>query len=264
MTDMKPKKIFVCENTLEGILTAVHMAYLSRYGHKYISIETIDSYEPELFCLQTDVVTDIKKAESVAHAIMEKISFEAWQWIRLACASSELHKAQAVYRFLNLGFLTGRDTCSRLADDHVLAIFKMQRSVRRELDKLRGFVRFHELDSGILFSQIAPKHQQLYFLGEHFMDRMPGENWAIYDEGRSMACIHRAHEDAVLIREVQEFSSEFLNHSQKEKDFISLWKTFFDHIEIKERRNLKLQMNMMPKRYWSNMVEMNRCTDTAD
>ena len=34
-----------------------------------------------------------------------------------------------------------------------------------------------------------------------------------------------------------------------------LWKRFYDTIEIKERRNPKLRMSNMPKRYWETMTE---------
>ena len=77
----KQIKVLLCQDSTEGILSAVHMAYLSRYGHKYINIELKDSWEPTLFCNVEDVVPDVAKAESVARAIMEKVSPEAWRWV---------------------------------------------------------------------------------------------------------------------------------------------------------------------------------------
>ena len=35
---MKTPRIYMCEDSLEGILSAVHAAYMSRYGHEYQSI----------------------------------------------------------------------------------------------------------------------------------------------------------------------------------------------------------------------------------
>lgn len=43
----------------------------------------------------------------------------------------------------------------------------------------------------------------------------------------------------------------------KSEEYIeSLWKTFHKTIAIKERKNLKTQMNFMPKKYWNNIIEM--------
>ncbi|HIS47950.1 MAG TPA: TIGR03915 family putative DNA repair protein [Candidatus Scybalocola faecigallinarum] len=252
----KQIKVLLCQDSTEGILSAVHMAYLSRYGHKYINIELKDSWEPTLFCNVEDVVPDVAKAESVARAIMEKISPEAWRWVYQASMAGDPGKAQMIYRFLNLGFSAGRSICDHLSNEYVLSVYKLSRMVGRETDKLMGFVRFRELKSGILFSKISPKHQQLFFLGEHFADRLPEENWVIYDEIRHMACIHQARGPWAVARDMplQEDAAELV--SEAESDFADLWKTFFKHIEIRERCNPRLQMNMMPKRFWKHMTEM--------
>ena len=39
---VKTHRNYVCEDSLEGILTAVHVAYMSRYGHEYQSIQAGD------------------------------------------------------------------------------------------------------------------------------------------------------------------------------------------------------------------------------
>ena len=256
----KRKRIYLCEDSLEGILSAVHMAYFSRYGHKYITIELFDDYEPELFCDYINVAVDADKVRSVAESVRTKIGAEAWQMVHMAAWSGSHGKAQAIYRFLNQGFVIGGGVCGHLSDTYVHQVFSMKREVGRETEKRKGFVRFRELKSGVLFSKIAPKHHQLYLLGEHFADRLPMENWAIFDERRHRACLHQAGGDWVLTDHVHMGEDEFRNISSEEAEFERLWRTFFKHIEIKERINPRLQMNMMPKRYWSNMFEM----DTRD
>ena len=263
----KQPRVLLCEDSVEGILSAIYSAYMSRYGHKYISIQLSDQYEPELFSEYIHIETDVEKAERVAHAIRGKISCEAWRMVYMAACHKDGKKAQAIYRFVNYGFSMGAGVCGHLSDEYVNRVFMMGRAVSRELDKLKGFVRFQELDNGVLFSRILPKHFQLYFLGEHFADRLPEENWMIYDEGRALACIHRSVNGLTDRREngrwfIVDASGLCLDESERmseaERNFKNLWRTFFDHIEIKERNNPGLQMNMMPKRYWSHMPEMNR------
>lgn len=36
-----------------------------------------------------------------------------------------------------------------------------------------------------------------------------------------------------------------------------MWKGYFEHIGIKERKNLRLQRQFVPTRYRKNMVEFN-------
>ena len=256
MDDKRPR-VYVCEDSTEGILSAVYEAYMSRYGHKHIKIETQNSFQPSFFDDEIQVDTDIAHGESVARAIMEKISGEAWHWVYLASMAGEPGKAQHIYRFLNLGFAYPEKVCSLLTNDDVLAVFKLSRKVGRETDKLMGFVRFKELSGGILFGKIAPKHQQLYLLGSHFADRLPEENWVLYDERRKMACVHKAFGPWVVQRDVEALFERTENVSREEAAFEHMWKTFFEHIAITPRTNPRLQMQMMPRRFWSNMTEMN-------
>ena len=43
--------------------------------------------------------------------------------------------------------------------------------------------------------------------------------------------------------------------SNREKEIQEIWKKYFKHIAIKERKNSKLQKSFMPVRYWKYLVE---------
>ena len=43
--------------------------------------------------------------------------------------------------------------------------------------------------------------------------------------------------------------------TEKQEEYADLWKTFFDHIAIVERKNQKLQTNMLPLHYRKYMTE---------
>ena len=59
--------------------------------------------------------------------------------------------------------------------------------------------------------------------------------------------------------EILEVPADFkvTSFSEEEKQFQKLWKTFFETIAIDERKNTRLQMQFMPKKYWKDLVEMN-------
>ena len=44
---------------------------------------------------------------------------------------------------------------------------------------------------------------------------------------------------------------------EKEEEYQKLWKTFFKRIAITERKNLKLQRQFIPARYWKYLPEKN-------
>jgi probable DNA metabolism protein len=54
---------------------------------------------------------------------------------------------------------------------------------------------------------------------------------------------------------IQNIVNVQLEYSQNEQQFQKLWQTFFDSVTIKERKNLKLQRQMVPLKYRKDMTE---------
>lgn len=250
--------VFLCDGSLEGILSAVHLAYYSRYGHKNISIQICGNYEASLFCTYIQAETSYEKADSVARAIRKKIGIHAWDMVFKAAHSEADDRAMAIYRFLNYGFVMGSRVCGYLTDSYVHRVFELERAVARECHRHLEFLRFKELEGGILAAVIEPKSHILYMIGQHFADRFPRENWLIYDMSHKDACIHRAGGPWIVEKGIELRMDRLESISHTEQDFEALWRTFFKHIEIDARKNPRCQMNMMPKYFWKNMTEMQR------
>ena len=88
----------------------------------------------------------------------------------------------------------------------------------------------------------------------HFSDRLPMENFVIYDEKRSLFGIHPAGRQWYLLCGDEEIKP-LLNLSEEEKKYQAFFKHFCETIAIRERRNLKLQRNMLPLRFREYMIE---------
>lgn len=59
----RPLRIYQCEDTQDGILTAVYEAGISGYGHKYIRIAPIREGETESFVLFAEYITVVTDPE---------------------------------------------------------------------------------------------------------------------------------------------------------------------------------------------------------
>jgi len=44
-------------------------------------------------------------------------------------------------------------------------------------------------------------------------------------------------------------------YDEKEDLYQSLWQTYFNSVNIKARKNMKLHIQHMPKRYWKYLIE---------
>jgi probable DNA metabolism protein len=256
---MTIKRIYLCDDNIDGIFTAIYLAWSSRYGHSNIKIEEKcvgSKYSNiELFAEYLPIDTDPTLAIKVADSIRKKISEEAYEMVCRVALSDYSGKADLIYRFLILGFCVGAKVTQHLSDEIVNTVFRINKTVNNEAHHFFGFVRFSEQENGLLTSVIHPQNHILTIITPHFADRLPREKFMIYDENRKIATFHIPDHPWILA-EVPEMDQNNRNQiSFKEDDYRDLWKSFYDHIAIKERINPKLQRNNLPLRFRGDMTE---------
>ncbi|MDE7300338.1 MAG: TIGR03915 family putative DNA repair protein [Lachnospiraceae bacterium] len=256
----KTTRVYECENSLEGILTGIYRAWDARYGHEYIRLtvpELSGDANLTLFCEYYTVEPDAESARRVARSVREKTSQEVYETMLRVLYSGRPEKADAVYHFLPSAFRMGKRVLEHLTDPYVRAVFEMNRHVSHEAHEYEGFLRFEETRDGILMARFRPKNDLLELVTPHFEDRFSGENFIIYDTGRGRAAFHRTGYPFVIRQVTEEEMRRFSENSEREEQFQSLWTSFFETIAIEERKNTKLQRNMLPLHYRRYMTEMN-------
>ncbi len=256
------KKIYLCDDNIDGIFTAIYLAWSSKYGHANIKIEEKcegSKYSNiELFAEYIAVDTDYSLSLKVSKSIKDKISDEAFEMIYRVALSDYTGKADLIYRFLIMGFSIGSSITQHLGNEIVNQVFKINKFVNNEAHHLFGFLRFSEQENGLLTSVIHPKNHVLTIITPHFADRLPNERFIIYDENRKLASFHVPGNPWILA-EVPELDQARLEEiSFREDEYRDLWKAFFEHIAIKERINSKLQRNNLPLRFRGDMVEFKK------
>lgn len=250
--------IYLCENEIDGIFTGIYDAWASGFGHENVRVEAEAERTLSLFSRYHSVRTDPDKAEKVARSVRNKISEKAYHLIVRTALSADPDKADKIYRFLIAGFRYGSGVTVRFADPAVMAVFEASRYVANEAHLFREFIRFKQLNSGIYFGKIKPVNRIAVLMAPEFEDRMPSEDWAIYDETWQDVVVHRADGPWVLVRPEGDEWERMLEESEEEEQFQALWRTFFRTIGIEQRKNPGCQRNMMPLRYRGNAVEFRR------
>ncbi len=256
----KPVRIYQCEDTVNGILSAVYDAGLSGYGHQYIKIQPLTKGQAEnleLFSEYIFVKTDTQKAEKVISAVRHKISEQAYIDMMYAIASCQEDRATAVYQFITYGFSIGAKICGALQLPCVERVFEIKRSVQNEEHFFIEFLRFQEVQKNppLLAAVIEPKHRIIPMVTEHFADRFMEEWFIIYDKTHREASFHYADGgwDMHILNEEEAVKLEELTEQQEE--YQDLWKFFFNNIAIAERTNKTLQRNLMPLRLRKHVTE---------
>jgi len=90
----------------------------------------------------------------------------------------------------------------------------------------------------------------------HFKERYADQRWLIYDCRRKYGLYYDLKEIAEVTIDFNENTSESNNvYDEEEKLYQELWKQCFNYVNIKARKNIKLHIQHVPRRYWRWLVE---------
>ncbi len=249
--------VFLCEDSADGIFTAIYNAYESKNGHANNHIQVhIPGYNRQLFCEYIEVPTDYEKAVKVARSLRQKINGEVYDWLFSAAASYDLEKADSIYRAVILAFHMGAGVLNHLTNPAVSHICKLNLHIDNEIQHYKGFLRFVELKNNLLLAKIRPKNNILFLLADHFSDRYPDENFAIADVRRNSLLFH-AKGKPVTFTGKTDFDLNRIEgeYSENEQLLQDLFKTYVSSITVKERSNPHLQRQLLPLRFREYMTE---------
>ncbi len=289
-------KIFLCENSIEGIFTGIYDAWKAarEIGHSHCKIETLppdytngsmehlkqmreDCRNYELFSEYISVSTSKEKAEKVTRTVCERLGFPVYKELSKAIMAeapdllyggrdADYDKGDAVYRTIITGLAMkhGNEVLTDLVNPYVARVFELTRRVGNEYLHWIEFLRFHELKNGVMFSRIAPENNILAMMAPHFADRLPLENFMIYDERRGLFMIHGAGDPEhpvpvenswVIVQGEKPDEEAITDYSDREEYYQELFTSFCHSIAVEARINTDLQRQMLPLKFRKYMVE---------
>jgi len=241
--------VYLYDGSFEGLLTSVYEAY---YVERPGNIVKEEHYMMDLLDRTVHVDTDVEKASKVSGAILEKLSNDVFIHVLYAYLAEDKESAMAIYEFLRYAFKAGSKVIDFESHDKVSKLLKLSRGVTRESHRLLGLIRFMKLDNGIYYCRFEPTYNLLTLLAPHFSNRMADQSWVIHDVKRGIAAFY--DQKKWYINDLEGNIDASL--AGDEQLFQDLWKEYFKRIAIKERINPKLQRQMMPKKYWKHLIEI--------
>lgn len=250
------KQSYICHDTITGIFSAIYDAWKeSRDTEAGIALRGFMT--PQLFCEYREVDEKEQKSIAVERLIMNHLGHNAYWDLYHALLSDDPDKADAVYHTILAArqISDSRKIMEHLSDPYVAKVFELSRKVANEAHLFTEFIRFRELESGVLLSEITPKGQVLTCIADHFTNRFPLENWMVYDKTHKMFLVHRAKKNWILVEGEELDKTEAGRVSASEAEYVRLWKGFCRSISIKERENLACQRNHLPIHFRQDMTE---------
>ena len=229
------------DGSYEGLLNCIEFAIQEKTMPR---IKNIKNHQITIFDDEKIIKSNYPKAIKFNETIRDKISPLTSKNIFGAYLSEKDNIEDSILSYIRKGFELGSSINNLLTDDNVHEIQDFSRKVFGESHRLKGLIRFR---------QVEPLYNVISLVSRHFERRLKNENWIIYDARRNIAALYRK-KDCI-------FTSVHINSTLifKNTDTFmeELWKEYFRIIAIDERKNEKLQMHFMPKRYWKHLPEKN-------
>ena len=256
--------VYVFDNTLDGLLTAVFDSFFLHQQPEYLLAE---GEQLPLFADEPHrVVTDSEKAARVWKGLEKHLSKDGLHMITISWLSEERALNQPLFNFICKVFRRCMDISQNASDEDVLAVRNTCRRVLHEQLRMKQFIRFQKAKDGTYLAVVSPDHNVLPLITDHFQDRFNDQSWLIYDAKRHYGYYYDGADTPIHITFENEAAVPFdLSNGKLDAEVLSsddalfqqLWRTYFKAICIKERMNPKKQLSDMPRRYWKYMTEKN-------
>lgn len=210
------------------------------------------SYQANLF--EETLNLEISQDEKVIKEIISATSSNIFNTIYKIFLSNEKNKELIIFYFL-IHSLKHKNKIFYMRNIRsVQEALRISKYVGHEAHKMTGFLRFKELKGKVLYAEMAPENNVIFFISKHFKARLRNELWIIDDTKRNLMSIYNGKDFTIVSS--KDFALLEKELSETEEDIEELWKNFYKTIAIKERTNSRCRMNFMPKKYWEYIIEM--------
>lgn len=248
--------IYVYDGSLEGLLTAVFEWFVRKPAAA--TIVSQNSYQPDAFIPSFEILTNRDKADRVWKGLAKRLNRDWMRKIYCAYLSeiAEIHQDIFLFAIYIFQHPTGAE--QNYGNAQVLNIAQTARKVEREKHRMEAFIRFQKTADGLFYCGIDPDFNVIPLIINHFKNRYADQQWVIYDIKRHYGIFYNL---ATVEEIVIDISPNLLKKSNqhlldgKERLYAELWKNYFKSANIVARKNTKLHIQHVPKRYWKYLTE---------
>lgn len=241
-----------------GLLTLIFEVY--EYNWKQVKITKADMpAQATLFRQDKAIVVTIpSKAKRLWVGLAKLIHRTALRDLYCNFLSGLPGSEETILAAIRFYFENGKNAHLAYGNKDVLRIRQVAKIVDREKHRMKAFIRFIKLEDGLFFAIIEPDFNVIPLIIKHFKDRYIDQKWLIYDVKRSYGIFYNLAtvEEVEFTKQEDTCPSVFLNLQHSEEHmYQTLWKRYFERVNIKERKNKKLHLKHVPKRYWKYLIE---------
>lgn len=249
--------IVVYDASWMGFLTAVFEIYEYKISAPFIVKK--EEANLSLFGQEHVITANTTKANRVLVKLKDKLSLKGFRQIYVNFLSETKEVENYLFRYIQYVLNNSGKVENNFAHPDVVYLQQLSRKVEREKHRMEAFVRFQLTGDRIYYAIIQPDYNVLPLITPHFKNRYADQKWLIYDALRKYGIYY----DLEQVTEIQMNFSSDVQQAQPNENILNesehlyqtLWQQYFSSVNIRARKNTKLHVQHMPKRYWKYLVE---------
>ncbi|MGN6398560.1 MAG: TIGR03915 family putative DNA repair protein [Mucilaginibacter sp.] len=246
----------VYDGTFEGLLTAVFEIYDRKLGA--VNIQKAGDTNIAMFEEVLNVTTDEYRATRVLNGLRDRLSANGVQRVYIAHLAGIANEENNIIGFIRYAFDAKQNIEENYGNRYVQRVSEIVKMMRREKHRMEAFIRFQKLQDETYYAVIEPDFNVLPLLIRHFRSRYADQKWMIYDIKRNYGLYYDLHDTEFISMEFSNVDSAVnvaASFNGDEEVYRHLWKNYFKSVNIASRKNTKLHLRHIPKRYWKHLTE---------
>lgn len=252
--------IYLHDGTFEGLLHAVAIAVKSQKNVQGIYAEK--GFTPQLFDTLIRLETDRRQALRLFE-YLKKLGGAATHFTVNGFLSDDREVGFHLYKMVQECLIRGIKATQLYTHASIKYLDNLSQKVEGEAHKFTGLIRFRILEDGLQYGPFESDCMIIGHLARHFKQRLRNRRWILHDLRRN----HALYWDTASLESIdidEDFTAYVMQYgeipdsrlSEKERHYQKLWNSFHTAIANTDRKNLDLQRQYMPRRYWKYLVEM--------
>ena len=247
----------VYNGSFEGFLCAVFDVY--EYKLTDVNIVPAHKHQPSLFAEPHHVNFNLQHSDRVWKGLQKKLTKAAQDQVYRTFLSEIDGIENTLLQYIQYVFSSETFMEEDYSNAAVLTVFQTAKKVWREKHRMEAFVRFQHTADGLYYAIIDPDFNVLPLIADHFKTRYADQRWMIYDGRRRYGLYYDLNSVTTVQIQFAEAVGSGSDVSQvydeTEAIYQQLWKQYFKSINIAARKNTKLHIQHMPRRYWKYLPE---------
>lgn len=248
----------IYDNAFEGFLSAVFEIYERKLSEVFIRKDDVQL--PSLFVDDTiRVNTCEKKSTRVAEKLERILGPEGLRKLWKAWLTEDSHVEDCIFGSIRYALEQQRNILSDYGNLYVIELSQKLKMIEREKHRMEAFVRFQLTKDKLYYSVVEPDFNVLPLILPHFKDRYADQRWLIFDVKRQYGIYYDLTDVEIVTfheQESQQLKVPAMQVLQEDEAvYQTLWKDYFKSTNILSRKNTKLHVQHVPKRYWKYLTE---------